>query len=110
MEALRKGEVARQVIAFQSRRLLPWVVGGRLAFMSSSTLREELLELSAAERLELVEELWDSIAAEREKEPFPLTDAQREELDRRLRELDEHPERARPWEEVRKRLWARKLE
>ena len=76
----------------------------------NSDLREELFKLSPAERLELVEELWDSIAAERENEPFPLSDAQREELDRRIRELDEHPERARPWEEVRERLWARKRE
>lgn len=76
----------------------------------SNDLREELFKLSAAERLELVEELWDSIAAEREHEPFPLSDAQREELERRLHELDEHPERARPWEEVRKRLWARQRE
>jgi len=75
-----------------------------------NTLREELLELSAAERMELVEELWDSIAAECEGEPWPLTDAQRQELDRRLRELEEHPERARPWEEVRKRLWTRSRE
>ena len=73
----------------------------------TNSLREELFRLSAAERLELVEELWDSIAAEREDEPLPLADAQRAELDRRLRELDEHPERARPWEEVRERLWAR---
>jgi len=76
----------------------------------SNALREELFKLSAAERLELVEELWDSIAAEREKEPFPLTAAQRESLEQRIRELDEHPERARPWEEVRERLWARKRE
>ena len=76
----------------------------------SNALREEIFKLTAAERLELVEELWDSIAAERENEPFPLSEAQREELDRRLRELDEHPERARPWEEVRERLWARKRE
>ena len=76
----------------------------------TNALREELFKLSAAERLELVEELWDSIAAEREDEPFPLTDAQRKELDRRLRELDEHPERARPWEEVRERLWSRTRE
>jgi len=75
-----------------------------------NTLREELLELSAAERMELVEELWDSIAAECEGEPWPLTDAQRQELDRRLRELEEHPERARPWEGVRKRLWTRSRE
>lgn len=72
----------------------------------ADALRDKLLALTAAERLELVEDLWDSIAAERRNEPFPLTEAQREELDRRLRELDESPERARPWEEVRKRLWA----
>jgi putative addiction module component (TIGR02574 family) len=84
-------------------------IGGRLVTMSNG-LREELFKLTTAERLELVEELWDSIAAERENEPFPLSEAQREELDRRLRELDEHPERARPWEEVRRRLWARKRE
>jgi putative addiction module component (TIGR02574 family) len=76
----------------------------------TNALREQLFELTAAERLELVEELWDSIAAERENEPFPLSDAQREELDRRLRELDEQPERARSWAEVRARLWARKRE
>lgn len=74
----------------------------------TNTFRKELFELSTAERLELVEELWDSIAAESTDEPFPLTASQREELDRRARELDAHPERARPWGEVRKRLWARK--
>jgi putative addiction module component (TIGR02574 family) len=76
----------------------------------SNTLREELFRLSAAERMELVEELWDSIAAEFEDVPFPLTEAQREDLERRVRKLDEHPESARPWEEVRKRLWSRKRE
>jgi putative addiction module component (TIGR02574 family) len=55
-----------------------------------NALREELFKLNAAERLELVEQLWDSIAAERENEPFPLSEAQREELDR-LPELDEQP-------------------
>ena len=42
----------------------------------------DLLELSVAERIQLVEDLWDSIAAV--PEALPLTDAQREELDRRL--------------------------
>ena len=89
------------------RKLIRWSLrlpdvetGGRLRIMTNA-LRKELFQLSTAERLELVEELWDSIAAERESEPFPLTAAQRQEL-------DEHPERARPWDEVRKRLWARK--
>ena len=43
-----------------------------------------------------------------EGEAAPLTAAQREDLERRLREMDEHPERGRPWEEVRERLWKRR--
>jgi len=73
----------------------------------SHELREELLKLPVAERLELIHELWDSVAAECEREPFPLSDAQREELERRIRELDAHPERAIPWEVVRERLRSR---
>ena len=75
--------------------------------MTSNALRKELLELSRAEKLELVEELWDNIASDPDGEAEPLTAAQREDLERRLREMDEHPERGRPWEEVRERLWNR---
>ena len=87
---------------------LPYAeTGGRLRIVTNA-LRKELFQLSTAERLERVEELWDSIAVERESEPFPLTAAQHQEFDRRLRELDDHPEHTRPWDEVRKRLWARR--
>jgi putative addiction module component (TIGR02574 family) len=50
--------------------------------MTPKALREELLRLSAAERLELVEELWDSLAATPEAVPVP--EWHRTELDRRL--------------------------
>ena len=39
-------------------------------------------DLSVEERIRLVEDIWDSIAEDRGA--LPLTDAQREELDRRL--------------------------
>lgn len=42
--------------------------------------------LSLEERLKLVEDIWDSIAAEQER--LPLTTDQREELDRRLDALE----------------------
>jgi putative addiction module component (TIGR02574 family) len=42
--------------------------------------------MSRDERLELLEELWDSLS--REAEGMPLTDEQRLELDRRLDALD----------------------
>ena len=45
-------------------------------------MNTKLLELSIDERIKLVEDLWDSIAAEQEM--LRLTDEQRAELDRRL--------------------------
>jgi putative addiction module component (TIGR02574 family) len=73
----------------------------------TNALREELFKLSAAERLELVEELWDSIAAEAERDDgvLPLTDAQKEELERRIAAHRADPSRVVPWEDVRKELW-----
>jgi putative addiction module component (TIGR02574 family) len=70
----------------------------------SHELREELLKLSVAERLELVQELWDSIAADCEREPYPLTDEQRQDLERRLAETDEDPTASAPWQEARERI------
>ena len=37
--------------------------------------------LTIAERLQLVEELWDSIAADADAEALPLTDAERSWVD-----------------------------
>jgi putative addiction module component (TIGR02574 family) len=67
-----------------------------------NALREQLLELSASERLELVEELWDSISDA--DEALVLTDAQREDLERRLAEADADPTGGSPWDEVRARI------
>lgn len=63
---------------------------------------EEILNLGVKERLELIEEIWDSIAAN--PDAVPLTGAQRYELDRRRREHLQDPSRARPWPEVHERL------
>ena len=66
---------------------------------------EELLKLSVPERIQLAEDLWDSIAAE--PDALPLTDVQRAEIERRLAEHDRDPESAIIWEEVRARLHQR---
>ena len=67
---------------------------------------EEILSLSVKERLELIEEVWDSIASD--PGSIPLTSAQRSELDRRKCEHRNDPSAARPWPEVRDRLQNRK--
>jgi len=70
----------------------------------NEALLKELLELTPEERLQLAEDLWDSIAPE---DLPPLTDAQKRELDRRIDEHQKNPGRASPWDEVRARLWSR---
>lgn len=54
----------------------------------------EILELSVAERIRLVEDIWDSIAAEPDE--LPLTDSERQELDRRLADQESIPAWAAP--------------
>jgi putative addiction module component (TIGR02574 family) len=58
--------------------------------------------LSLAERILLVEELWDSIAAS--PEVVPLTEAHKEDLRRRLDAYRDDPKAGSPWEEVKARL------
>lgn len=77
---------------------------GTLLGMTKAPLRDELRKLSLAERLELVEELWDSIAAECERDSIALTDEQRADLERRLAEADADPAGGAPWEEVLERI------
>lgn len=55
-------------------------------------------DLSAEERLDLLERLWDSLSER--PDDVPLTAAHREELDRRLEELERDGPCGIPWDEV----------
>lgn len=61
---------------------------------------DEIAQLTPEERLALIGRLWDSL----DQRHVALTDAQREELDRRLDHLDEERERGIGWEELRAEL------
>jgi putative addiction module component (TIGR02574 family) len=67
-----------------------------------STQFEEILRLSVAERIQLAEDIWDSIAAD--PAALPLTDAQRQELDRRLESYAQNPDEGLPWEELKEKV------
>lgn len=71
----------------------------------NATIETELRALSPAERILLVEEIWDRIAAE--PDSVPLSSAHRAELDRRLDALEQNPDPGRPWAEVRDELLRR---
>lgn len=62
----------------------------------------QLFDLSVPQKLQLVGDLWDSIAATPEAVPVPQW--QIEELDRRRAELRRNPESGIPWEEAKERL------
>ena len=61
-----------------------------------------LNHLSADQRLQLVGELWDSLAST--SVSVPLSDAQRAELQIRLEIHNAQPLAGTPWPEVRERL------
>jgi putative addiction module component (TIGR02574 family) len=70
-----------------------------------STDFSELLTLRLSERIQLVEDLWDSIAAEADS--LPLPDWQKEELARREAEYIRDPSLASTWDEVKQRILAK---
>ena len=62
----------------------------------------ELLKLPIAERIRLVETIWESIAEV--PEALPLSDAEREELDRRWEAFERDRVAGSPWAAVRARI------
>ncbi len=60
--------------------------------------------LSIAQRLELVESIWDSIAADADEQVLPLTDEERAMLDQRLSAHEQNPSETTPWAEARARI------
>lgn len=69
-----------------------------------ASMPPELRSLSLAERLQLVEDVWDSIV-EDSAGALELPAAQREELQRRLAAHQATPADAVPWEQVRRALF-----
>lgn len=65
----------------------------------------KIQDLSIKERIELVEDIWDSIVAEQES--IPLTEAQKKELDQRLSEYRINKDPGEPANEVIDRIRAK---
>lgn len=65
----------------------------------------DIEQLSVAERIQLAEDIWDTIAASPEQ--VTVTLAQRNELDQRVEAYRQNPQAGVAWQEVKDRLSSR---
>ena len=61
-----------------------------------------IFDLSPAEKLQLVEDLWDDLAANSEN--VPIHDWQIREVERRRTNLEKNPSSGVLWEDVKRRI------
>lgn len=66
----------------------------------------EITQLSTTERIQLVEDIWDTIATN--PEGVGLSEAQTQELDRRLAAYHQNPQTGASWQEVQQRVRGQK--
>ncbi|MBL7078027.1 MAG: addiction module protein [Kiritimatiellae bacterium] len=71
----------------------------------STLVEANVLSLSVPERIQLVEDIWDTIAEVPEE--VGLTTDQKAELDRRLDAYHQNPNEGSPWGMVRERVRGR---
>lgn len=62
----------------------------------------DILGLSIAERIQFIEDVWDTIAAL--PEAVPLSQIQKKELDKRLTAYHRNPQAGTPWNIIKQRL------
>lgn len=65
----------------------------------------DILQLSIPERIQLVEDIWDTIAATPEQ--LVLSEAQKNELDRRIEMYQQDPEAGVSWQELKDKVQSR---
>jgi putative addiction module component (TIGR02574 family) len=73
--------------------------------MDLQTVLHEIDSWPVEDRIRLMGEIWDSLH-DQGYEP-ELSDELKAELDRRVAELDAHPDDVVPWQEVLDRAWRR---
>jgi putative addiction module component (TIGR02574 family) len=73
--------------------------------MRADPIIESFRKLPAAERIRLVQQLWDEIADEAAE--LSLTEAQRRALDERIDEHEANPDDVEPWEQARDEILRR---
>ena len=73
--------------------------------MGAEEIKNEISKLAIAEKLLLVENIWDEIAES--NETLPITDWQKEALDERMKAFESSNEQTIPWQEAHNQLRAK---
>ena len=68
----------------------------------STFTEKDILELSVSERIQLAQDIWDSVA--KVPEALSLSDEEKAEIDRRLDAYHQDPNAGSPWSVVRDRI------
>lgn len=71
----------------------------------NAVLRQEISRLTQAEKLQLVEELWNDITTS--TDPLPIPDWHRQELAEDRLHYEANPAEGSPWSEVKARITQR---
>ncbi|CAD5990349.1 hypothetical protein PCC9214_05774 [Planktothrix tepida] len=67
-----------------------------------SLLSEQILPLTIPEKLQLIEDIWESVVMDADQ--IPLTPSQKQELDRRLASYQNIENEGESWEVVKRRI------
>ena len=68
----------------------------------NSLLSEQIMPLTVAERLQLIEEIWNSIS--HDESEIALTSAQQEEIERRLESYTDIKNQGKSWQEIKQKF------
>lgn len=69
------------------------------------TPRPDLVSLPLEEKLNIIEQLWDSLAAP-ERDELPVPAWHRDELEKRQTDIDRNPGLSVAWDDVKRQLFA----
>jgi len=79
------------------------VKGMAIDDVSKAEIISVIIKLSLAERIQIVEDIWDSIFDSNEQ--LSITPEQKTELDKRYLEYKRNPDNHSSWEEVKERYF-----
>jgi putative addiction module component (TIGR02574 family) len=88
----------------KSQRMLEsaFASGHSIKAHAMATNTPSVFDLSPAEKLQLVQDLWDDLAADANS--VPVQEWQKAELERRKANLKKNPASASSWEDVQRRI------